>query len=331
MFSGCGGLDLGFKEAGCEIVYANDFDTTAQRVYRANLGDIDPRDIRTVPDRDIPDGDILLAGFPCQPFSNAGNRKGIYDSRGRLYLECLRVIKAKRPKAILFENVKGLLSSKHESGRSLIEVIASDLSSLGYETNYKVVNASDYGVPQKRERLILVGIDQRVGKTFVFPKEEKNQSNLTLRHVLDLSPDVPNQVDWPLSPQQLLMVAYIPEGGSWKDIPYEVLPSRFKRIRDRMAQYHSPKFYRRFGLNEIVGTMTASAQPENCGIIHPLENRRLNVREVARIQTFPDDFVLFTDTLADVVGMYKVLGNAVPVKLGVKMGKAILSQVFGVD
>ena len=77
--------------------------------------------------------------------------------------------------------------------------------------------------------------------------------------------------------------------------------------------------------------MTASAQPENCGIIHPLENRRLNVREVARIQTFPDDFVLFTDTLADVVGMYKVLGNAVPVKLGVKMGKAILSQVFGVD
>ncbi len=86
--------------------------------------------------------------FLVSPFSNAGNRKGIYDSRGRLYLECLRVIKAKRPKAILFENVKGLLSSKHESGRSLIEVIASDLSSLGYETNYKVVNASDYGVPK---------------------------------------------------------------------------------------------------------------------------------------------------------------------------------------
>ena len=328
LFSGCGGLDKGFELAGFKRVFANDFDKDAQAVFRKNLGDIDPRDIRTIPSSEIPDCDILTAGFPCQPFSNAGNRKGVYDKRGDLYLECLRVVKDKHPTVVLFENVKGLMSSKHQSGKNLIDVIKDDLAGFGYNVTYRVVDASDYGVPQKRERMILIAVDSCTGIHFEFPEVLSDKKDLILKNVLEIPTDVPNQVHWEFSPQAAAMIRSIPEGGSWKDIPYEELSPRFKRIRDDMKKYHAPKFYRRFGRDEIVGTMTASAQPENCGIIHPTENRRFTVREVARIQTFPDDFIFIDDTPKNVVAMYKVIGNAVPVHLAKVIGEAIKKQVF---
>lgn len=327
LFSGCGGLDLGFEQVGFNRVWANDFDKDAQAVFRLNLGEIDGRDIRDVPADEIPECDIVLAGFPCQPFSNAGNRKGVHDSRGMLYQECLRIVEAKKPSVFLFENVKGLMSSKYVDGRRLVDVIVSDLDTIGYNVTYKVVNASDYGVPQNRQRLIMVGIRKDYGLYFQFPPVEE-QRNLTLRYILDIPADVPNQVDWPLSPQALSMISHIPQGGSWKDVPYEQLPPRFKRIRDNMQRYHSPNFYRRFSMDEINGTITASAQPENCGIIHPIHNRRYTIREVARIQTFPDDFIFIDDSMKNITAMYKVIGNAVPVKLANTIAKAIKEQVF---
>jgi DNA (cytosine-5)-methyltransferase 1 len=151
---------------------------------------------------------------------------------------------------------------------------------------------------------------------------------LTLGRLLRIPKSIPNQKHWEFSPQAAKMVASIPEGGSWKDIPYEELAPRFRRIRDDMKKYHAPKFYRRFGRNEIVGTMTASAQPENCGIIHPTQNRRFTIREVARIQTFPDDFLFFDETVKDVVAMYKVIGNAVPVVLSKVIAEEIKKQIF---
>ena len=329
LFSGCGGLDKGFELAGYERVFANDFDKDAQAVFRRNLGEIDPRDIRTIPSEEIPDCDILTAGFPCQPFSNAGNRRGVYDKRGDLYLECLRIVRDKHPTAVLFENVKGLMSSKHQSGKNLIDVIKGDLEDLGYSVNYRVVDASDYGVPQKRERMILVAFDKSIGKTFEFPPIIEDKSGLTLSSILNVPATVPNQKHWEFSPQAAAMVQAIPEGGSWKDIPYGALSPRFKKIRDDMKKYHAPKFYRRFARNEIVGTMTASAQPENCGIIHPTENRRFTIREVARIQTFPDDFIFFDDSVKNITAMYKVIGNAVPVHLAETLGIAIKTQAFG--
>lgn len=328
LFSGCGGLDLGFEQVGFNRVWANDFDKDAQAVFRLNLGEIDGRDIRDVPADEIPECDIVLAGFPCQPFSNAGNRKGVHDSRGMLYQECLRIVEAKKPSVFLFENVKGLMSSKYVDGRRLVDVIVSDLDTIGYNVTYKVVNASDYGVPQNRQRLIMVGIRKDYGLYFQFPPVEE-QRNLTLRYILDIPADVPNQVDWPLSPQALSMISHIPQGGSWKDVPYEQLPPRLKRIRDNMQRYHSPNFYRRFSMDEINGTITASAQPENCGIIHPIHNRRYTIREVARIQTFPDDFIFIDDSMKNITAMYKVIGNAVPVKLANTIAKAIKEQVFG--
>lgn len=328
LFSGCGGMDKGFEMAGFNRVWANDFDKDAQAVFRLNLGEIDSRDITQVPADDIPDCDILTAGFPCQPFSNAGNRRGVYDERGELYLECLRIIEQKKPRAVLFENVKGLLSSKHQSGKRLIDVIKQDLDDLGYSVNYQLVNASDYGVPQNRERMILVALDKSLGKTFVFPPVQENKSNLTLRNILDIPEDVPNQTYWPYSPQAQSMIEQIPEGGSWKSIPYEKLSPRFQRIRDDMKRYHAPNFYRRFSRDEINGTITASAQPENCGITHPTENRRYTIREIARIQTFPDDFMFIDNTLKDIVAMYKVIGNAVPCHLAEVIANAIYDQAF---
>ena len=330
LFSGCGGLDLGFETAGFDIVWANDFDSDAQAVYRLNIGEIDGRDILSVGEEDIPDCDILTAGFPCQPFSNAGNRKGVHDSRGMLYKECLRIIEKKMPKVIVFENVKGLLSTKYIDGRKLVDVIVEDLANMngiGYNVDYKLINASDYGVPQNRQRVLFIGIRKDLNIDFVFPKKI-DKKGLTVGDILGIPNDVPNQVDWPLSPQAMEMIAYIPEGGSWKDVPYEHLAPRFRKIRDNMKKYHSPNFYRRFARNEICGTMTASAQPENCGIVHPVENRRFTIREVARIQTFPDDFIFIDDNMKNITAMYKVIGNAVPVKMANAIATAIKEQIF---
>lgn len=330
LFSGCGGLDLGFRQSGYSSVWANDFDTDAQAVYSLNLGAIDKRNILDVEVEDIPNGDILTAGFPCQPFSNAGNRKGVHDSRGMLYKECLRIINTKMPKVIVFENVKGLLSTKYIDGRNLVEVIIEDLSSMnkvGYEVVYQLVNASDYGVPQNRQRVFFVGVRKDLGISFEFPNKQP-KDKLTLRHILDVPTDAPDHIDWGFSPQALDMIKFIPEGGSWKDVPYEHLAPRFQKIRDDMKKYHSPNFYRRFSRDEICGTVTASAQPENCGIIHPTEDRRYTIREIARIQTFPDNFRFITDTPRNITAMYKVIGNAVPVTLARVIATAIMEQVF---
>lgn len=328
LFSGCGGMDIGFEQAGFYRVWANDFDKDAQATFRANLGEIDGRDIREVPAEEIPDCDIITAGFPCQPFSNAGNRKGVNDSRGMLYLECLRIIREKKPTVFLFENVKGLKSSKYIDGRNLVEVITSDLEEMGYIVTHKVMNSVDYGVPQKRERLIMIGVRSDLGKAYVFPEPSPATEKQTLGNILDMPADLPNQVAWPLSPQAMSMLPNIPEGGSWKDIPYDLLPDRLKRIRDNMKRYHAPKFYRRFARTEINGTITASAQPENCGIIHPTEDRRYNIREIARIQSFPDDYVFFDGTLKEITAAYKVIGNAVPCGLAYAIAKAIKEQFF---
>ena len=330
LFSGCGGLDLGFEKAGFKRVWANDFDADATAVYSLNLGEIDGRDILNISVDEIPDGDILTAGFPCQPFSNAGNRKGIHDSRGMLYKECLRIIECKMPKVIVFENVKGLQSTKYIDGRNLADVIIEDLNTVGgvgYNVAYELLNAADYGVPQNRQRVFFVGIRKDLGQNFIFPAKQ-SKDNLSLRNVLDMPQGLPNHVDWPLSPQSFEMITYIPEGGSWKDVPYEKLAPRFQRIRDNMQKYRSPNFYRRFSRDEISGTITASAQPENCGIVHPTENRRYTIREIARIQTFPDDFLFIDDSPRNITAMYKVIGNAVPVTLAQCIAEAIMKQVF---
>lgn len=332
LFSGCGGLDLGFENAGYSIKWANDNDKYACEIYRHNIGEILCKDIREVSVDEIPDCDVLIGGFPCQPFSSAGSRKGEKDIRGSLYEECFRIIADKKPSVVVLENVRGLLSIKDQKGNKLIDKIYKQLGKVGkgYNVSYQLVNASDYGVPQNRYRLIIVAFDKSLGKTFVFPKPYvEDKSKLTLRNVLKgLNKKIPNQDEfWAFSPSYFKMIPFIPEGGSWKNVPYKQLPARFRKIRDNMKKYKSPNFYRRFSRDEIVGTITAAATPENSGITHPTKDRRYTVREIARIQSFPDDFIFVGESLR---AKYRVIGNAVPPLLGEAIAESILLQLKGV-
>lgn len=379
LFSGCGGLDLGFlggfsfrsftfPKNSYDIIMSNDIDSATELVYNANqqyfhhnmlLGDV-----RNIEDKDIPDFDVLLAGFPCQPFSNAGQRKGVEDHRGTLYQECERFLKIgqsreRKPIAFVFENVRGILSSKMPSGITVPEEIVRLTKELGYNTKYRLVNASNFGVPSNRFRVIMVGIrddlmpfdfslmDKIVNK-YNLPTSKSNIYELTLGRILcDIPADAPQRNDCFLySPSTQRMVELIGscygdektleefragkclhdfpqqifEGRSWKNMNPEDMTPRFRRIWDAPKKYHAPNFYRRFALGEINGTITASAQPENCGITHPFRHRRYTIREAARIQSFPDDFTFPYTMLSNA---YKVIGNAVPPILAWVIAKAL--------
>lgn len=387
LFSGCGGLDLGFiggfnylgrhfDKNQVNIVFANDFDNDAATCYNSNSllnhnGNCKCRlaDIRQISSDDIPDYDILLAGFPCQPFSNAGNRKGINDKNGRgtLFEECERILKAKiekgmKPKAFVFENVRGILSSKMESGITVPEEIKNRMERLGYNVSMQLLCASNYGVPQSRYRVLIVGVSNEIGSfdfdTLKSIVQEYNipstsfgrDEELLLGNILQGVESKPNNEFWEYTATTQHMVNLIgpcisgkdgfkfftnnfkkeelPQsvkiGKSWKDISPELLPPRFKRIYDNPKKYHAPKFYRRFALGEINGTITASAQPENCGITHPIENRRYTVREIARIQSFPDEYIFDSIPLQS---QYKVIGNAVPPILAWIVAKALIKKL----
>lgn len=329
LFSGAGGLDLGLIGAGFNIVFANDILKPAIENYRYNIGDIYEGDITKLDIESLPDADVVVGGFPCQPFSNAGNRLGTEDDRGNLYLEVLKVIREKQPKVVVMENVRGLLSMKNKDGSKLIDTIVYLLKNTGpgYDVKYQLLKASDYGVPQNRYRVIIVAFRKDLGIDYHFPDPVPyDYDSLTVGEAIKDVEGLPNQDDiWELSPQSQHLVQFIPEGGSWKNVPYEELPERMKRIRDDMKRYHSPNFYRRFARHEINGTITAAGTPENSGILHPLENRRYSVREIARIQSFPDDYVFVGDSLSS---KYKIIGNAVPPKLGEVIGDSIVKHLL---
>lgn len=328
LFSGAGGLDLGLIKSGFNIVFANDILKPAIENYRHNIGEIYEGDITEINPSNLPAADVVVGGFPCQPFSNAGNRLGTDDDRGNLYLDVLRIIEEKHPRIVVMENVRGLLSMKNKDGSKLIDTIVYLLENTGpgYSVKYELLKASDYGVPQNRYRVIIVGIRKDINIDYQFPEPILyNQFKLTVGEAIRGVDGLPNQDEvWELSPQSQKLIPFIPEGGSWKNIPYDELPDRMKRIRDNMKKYHSPNFYRRFARNEINGTITAAATPENSGIIHPFEPRRYSVREIARIQSFPDDYVFVGSSIPS---KYKVIGNAVPPKLGEVIGRSIVEQL----
>lgn len=386
LFSGCGGLDLGFtggfsfinhdfEKLPTQIVFANDFDKDATMCYNANELLVSDgakctlEDIRNINAEDIPDFDILLAGFPCQPFSNAGSRKGVNDDKGRgtLFEECERIIKhkvdiGKMPTAFVFENVRGILSSKMPDGTPVPTEIKNRMEKLGYKVSIKLVKASDYGVPQNRYRVLIVGVIADKGE-FDFSLMDKLVKEQNIPSVANgthgplllgtILKDVDGLADseyWEYSkgtqqtidliggcehgaeaiklfgvdvkPDELPDIVY--EGRSWKNIPPEKLSPRFRRIYDDPQKYHSPKFFRRFAFGEINGTITASAQPENCGITHPIYPRRYTVREIARIQSFPDNY---TFSAIPLQSRYKVIGNAVPPILGWVIAKSLLEHL----
>jgi len=331
LFSGCGGFDLGFHQAGFETVFANDINLDACETYRRNLGKISDQDVRVV---GVPKlnkrPDVLTAGFPCQPFSNAGSRKGVEDrTSGTLYQTALAFVCDLKPRSVVFENVRGLLSFG-DGKKLLIQEICEQLDALGYNVVFSLIDASRHNVPQKRQRLFIVGVERVHGTgVFSFPHPIE-RGDLSLKHtIMDLSSRVLNQNElMQLNPQAIYLGSMVPEGGSWKNIPYEKLPERLKKISDNMEKYRWPNFYRRYHRDEIAGTITAAFKPENAGVWHPVEKRIFSVREIARIQTFPDWFNFMGRTIKS---KYQQIGNAVPPRLAYEMAVQIKAVLGGDD
>lgn len=330
LFSGCGGVDLGFRQAGFKTLFANDIDADACMTYRTNLGEIVEGDIRTI---SLPilhkRLDVLSAGFPCQPFSNAGSRRGVEDERGTLYQAALDAVETLKPRVVFFENVRGLLSFKNGK-RFLIEEICKHLDELGYDMVFSLLDASKHHVPQRRLRVGIIGVERsKKMSRFAFPAPVE-RDDLSLKHtILDLPPNALNQEElMQLNPQAIHIGSMVPEGGSWKNIPYNKLPERLKKISDNIERYRWPNFYRRFHRDEVAGTITAAFKPENAGVWHPVESRIFSVREIARIQSFPDWFEFDGRT---VKSKYQQIGNAVPPRLAYEVALNIGKVLNGED
>ena len=330
MFSGCGGMDLGLRFAGFDVQWANDIDADACETYERNLGEgvIRPADIRG---RILPKtgkADLLAACFPCQSFSNAGSRRGISDPNGRLHDYALKAVVRFNPKVVIFENVRGMLSVR-DGNKLLIEKICEKLRRRGYHAYFRLLNASEHSVPQNRLRVFIVGVRANLDTgEFGFPVRDESKSRMSLGEtIMDVRRSAPNFGDViSLGGAAAKMCEKIPESGSWKNILDKELPERFMRIRRQPEVYRAPNFYRRFGRDEVAGTITASFKPENSGVLHPLDNRLYSVREAARIQSFPDWFEFYGKSAAS---LCRQVGNAVPPRLGYELGRTIARFLNG--
>lgn len=323
LFAGGGGLALGMSLAGFHHVLLNEFETAACKTLKTNKpewnvieGDV--RHIDFTPLRGKID--FLSGGFPCQAFSYAGKGAGFNDTRGTLFFELARAVKEIQPKVFMGENVKGLIS--HENGRTF-ETIKNTIAELGYTlVEPRVLRAIMYQVPQKRERLILIAIRNDIAQNVEFHWPTPYHEVLTLRDALYKSViyenDVPVSEGAQYPEKKKRVLAMVPQGGDWRNLPEEV-------AKDYMGGSWllgggKTGMARRLSLDEPSLTLTCSPcqkQTERC---HPLETRPLSVREYARIQTFPDNWV-FQGSMSD---KYKQIGNAVPVNLAWAVGRSLI-------
>lgn len=323
LFSGCGGLDLGFHQEGYETVWANDFDHWACETFKKNIGDVivegDIEQIDPYDNTSIPDCDIVLGGFPCQDFSMIWKRPGLDGERGNLYKSFLRVVDAKKPKVFVAENVKGLLTANNKKA---IKQIVSDFESIapGYKVKVKLYNFADYGVPQLRERLLIVGIRSDIDFDFEHPdpthsaKDDDLLPHVTAGEALaNIPSDAKNTEQQNLSPKTVEKLKLISAGGNFTDIPKDH-PLYVKGMISHV--------YRRIHPDEPSKTIIAAGGGGTWGYHYP-EPRSLNNRERARLQSFPDDFE-FVGTMTQV---RKQIGNAVPPQ-GVRELAKTLKKIF---
>ncbi len=321
LFAGAGGLAVGMEKAGLKCVALNEIDKFACQTLRKN------RPNWNVLEGDIKDFsfsqyfnkvDVVTGGFPCQAFSYAGKKLGLADARGTLFYEFARVVKEVNPPICIGENVRGLLS--HDNGNTLRGMI-SILDEIGYDVvPIQVLKAINYKVPQKRERLILVGIRKDISVKYEYPKPYKKIYNLkdALKKgdLYDCNVPKSNGAKYPKSKIEVLDL--VPQKGYWRDLPIEI-----------QKEFMGGSFYlgggktgiaRRIGWDEPCLTLTCSPAQKQTERCHPDETRPFTVREYARIQTFPDDWE-FSGSLAQ---QYKQIGNAVPVNLGREVGYSIV-------
>jgi DNA (cytosine-5)-methyltransferase 1 len=320
LFSGAGGLDLGFHNAGFNINWANEFDKTITPTLRKNFPKtvVDDRSITDVPSSEIPDAIGVIGGPPCQSWSEAGAGRGLEDKRGQVFFEHIRVIRDKQPLFFLAENVSGMLSKRHEKALSYL---IDEFKKLGYSFDYKLLNAKDYDVPQDRKRVIFVGYHKKMGKAFEFPKPSAKK--LTLKDAIwDLQKTAKEAKKFNKT-----------NGASLPVLNHEYMNGGFSTIymsRNRVRSWDEPSFTIQAGGRHAPIHPQAPkmefVEYDKRIFVKGKEHlyRRLSVRECARIQTFPDNFeFLYTDVATG----YKMIGNAVPVKFAEALAKKIKADV----
>ena len=321
LFAGAGGLAIGLEKSGIKCIALNEIDKWACQTLRENRphwnvleGDIKSFNFKKYAGK----VDVVTGGFPCQAFSYAGKKLGLEDARGTLFYEFARAVKEVNPLICVGENVKGLLS--HEKGKTL-EGMISILDEIGYNVvPVQVLKAINYRVPQKRERIILVGIRKDIGIEYKYPKPHQTVYNLSdaLKKGELFNCDVPisNGSKYPKHKKDILDL--IPPKGYWRNLPLEI-----------QKEYMGKSFYlgggktgmaRRIGWDEPSLTLTCSPAQKQTERCHPDETRPFTIREYARIQTFPDDW----EFIGSVSQQYKQIGNAVPCNLGQEIGYSIV-------
>lgn len=327
LFAGAGGLALGLEKAGFTTLGLVEFDKSACETLKLNRPNwnVIHDDIANISELNLEqyfgiatgELDLLSGGAPCQAFSYAGKRLGLEDTRGTLFYHYALFLKKLQPKAFLFENVRGLIS--HDGGRTY-EVMKAVFHNAGYSIKEKVLNAWEYGVPQKRERLIVIGIRNDLKDLVDINYPIAHEYKPVLRDILL---DVPLSAGSRYSKEKEEIFSLVPQGGYWRDIPEEIAKKYMKSCWD--MEGGRTGILRKMSLDEpslTVLTSPSQKQTERC---HPFENRPFTIRESARCQTFPDNW----EFSGSVGQQYKQIGNAVPVNLAFEIGQEILKGLKG--
>ncbi len=319
LFSGCGGLDLGFSQAKFKIIWANEYDKSIWNTYELNHPQtiLDRRDIRDINSSEIPECLGIIGGPPCQSWSEAGAGRGINDSRGQLFHDYIRIVEDKQPLFFLAENVSGILAEKHTQA---FTKILNQFRNIGYEVSYQLLNANNFGVPQDRQRVIIVGYHHKLDGIFDFPSAVN--SGLKIKDAIyDLRLIEPIRIKDKLNETCEL----VPN--------HEYLDTGFSSIymsRNRVRSWDEPSFTIQAGgrhapLHPQANKMIFIEKDKRIfDPLSPKPYRRLSVRECARIQTFPDDFIF---KYHHINNGYKMVGNAVPVNFAYVLAKKIFIDI----
>ena len=340
-FSGAMGLDLGLEQAGLHIRICQDFDESCVKTIEANGKNAVLGDIRNIRPEDIlnktglKQGEpfLVCGGPPCQPFSTAGKRLGINDPRGSLFMDYIRMINYIRPRFFIMENVKGIMSSPLKSNldkpldenspKTVLDVILSEFNKLEYKTVYGILDAVNYGVPQFRERFVLIGSRDYEDIFLPIPTNFQMHQNKEMlwKTTGDAIKDLENNPGEcaSFSDERLKYLRMVPEGGNWKDLPKDILEKAMG------GAYSSGGgkvgFYRRLSYSQPSPTVVTSPVQKATMMCHPTQDRPLSIKEYARLQQFPENWNFVGTTSAK----YRQIGNAVPVGLAKAIGKAIIA------
>lgn len=315
-FAGCGGLDLGFEQAGFDVVWANEFDKSIHDTYKINhpLTSINGKNIRNLSSADIPDCDGFIGGPPCQSWSVAGKMLGLSDERGHVFLDYIRLIKEKQPKFFLIENVAGIVSDCHFS---TFRGFLSDLCTAGYNVKYTLINAADFGVSQERLRVFVVGFRKDIGCNYVFPLPNLKNRCCLIDAIGDISIPPKPYIDGQLIKENKELANHDYYNG-----PFDNKYMSRNRVRGwKEVSFTIPASAKNVPLHPNAPKMIYLNANCRCFVPDSKEKyRRLSIRECARIQSFPDDFLFCYNEIKE---GYKMVGNAVPPRIAKLFAESI--------